>query len=392
VTENDLPSGRTPEPYEGFEQGPIRPPSEAQSLLIRVTRNCPWNRCAFCPVYKGTKFSLRPVEHVLMDIDTVHRHVVRLCAAAEDAGGLGRAQVQALAAQTPRGEVDAFQAALRWHLSGMRAVFLQDANSLIMKPADLVRVLEHLRACFPGIARVTSYARAHTVAARRDTDLKMLADAGLNRVHIGLESGSDEVLSRMQKGVTKAGHITAGRKIVAAGIELSEYYMPGLGGREWSREHAIESADALNQINPHFIRIRTLAIPGHVPLHEQWIAGQFQKCTDLEMAAELALFLERLEGIRSVIKSDHILNLFEEVQGTLPEDRPRMLETLRAFLALDPEHRMLYQLGRRLGLLSRLADLGDPHRIAAVEQSRRQFGVTPENVDEIIDNLMRQFI
>jgi len=378
--------------YQGFEQGPIRPPSEADSLLIRITRNCPWNRCRFCPVYKGRRFSLRPRDHVLEDIDRVLRYVTALREAAGEAGRLTPGDVRRVGESvTPRDD-GALQAALHWMSGGMRAIFLQDANSLIIKPEDLRSILAHLRAGFPWVERITSYARSHTVARIADADLASFAEAGLNRIHIGMESGSDRVLARMKKGVTKAGHIKAGRKIKQAGMELSEYVMPGLGGRDLSREHALETADCLNRIDPDFIRLRTLALPNHTELYADFEAGRFTKLTDREMAAETLLFLEQLEGISSFVQSDHILNLFQEVEGRLPRDKAAMTGVIRDFLALPPEEQVLYQVGRRLGLFTRLADMAVPDRRERVTQACRQYGIHAGNVDAAIDELMKRFI
>ncbi len=290
------------------------------------------------------------------------------------------------------GDMAAFQAAVHWSLGSMDSVFLQDANSLIMPPKDLIRVLEHLKKRFPWVRRITSYARSHTVARISDDHLSAMASAGLNRIHIGLESGSDRVLKKVKKGVDKATQIKAGQKIKTAGMALSEYVMPGLGGRSLSEEHATETADALNQIDPDFIRLRTLAVPNGSPLVEQIAAGEFEKMTDVETAAEIRRFIHALEGITSRIVSDHILNLFEEVEGRLPEDKPRMLDALDRFLTLDAEEQMLYQVGRRLGLFSRIDELSLDNRRRRAEQACRQFGITPSNVDETIDELMRQFI
>jgi radical SAM superfamily enzyme YgiQ (UPF0313 family) len=378
--------------YEGFEQGPIRPPSEADSLLIRVTRNCPWNRCRFCPVYKGQPFSLRPVADVLADIDAVHRYVAAITAPADGGPPALREGWRARAEAVRPADPAAFQAARHWAAGGLASIFLQDANSLILPPADLVRVLEHLQARFPWEPRITSYARSRTVERIPDADLARMARAGLSRIHIGMESGSDEVLRRMAKGVTKAGHIKAGRKIVAAGMELSEYIMPGLGGRELSREHALETADALNRIDPHFIRLRTLAIPGHTELAADRAAGRFTKLGEVETAAEILLLLTHLEGIGSFVVSDHILNLFEDLQGRLPEDRERLTGILRAFLGLPAEERVIYQVGRRMGLFRGLADLARPGARQRVEEVCRQVGIGPENAEAAIDELMKRFI
>jgi radical SAM superfamily enzyme YgiQ (UPF0313 family) len=385
-------SSKKTEPYAGFEQGPIRPPSEAQSLLIRITRNCPWNRCTFCPVYKGEIFSLRPVDHVIADIDAVSHHVEALRRMSDAEGRISQANMNAYHLQVSAPERPAFFAAVNWFSNGMESIFLQDANSLIIKPEDLIRILKHLTACFPMVRRITSYARSQTIAKISDDFLNAFRMAGLNRIHIGLESGSDEVLQQVKKGVDKKTHITAGQKVKNAGIELSEYVMPGLGGRALSRVHALETADALNKIKPDFIRIRTLAIPNHVALYEEYAAGRFEKLTDVETASELLTFLETLDGITSTIKSDHILNLFEEVEGNYPEDKSRMTGVVRQFLALEPRRRMLYQVGRRLGLLSRLSDLNNPALVVQVDETCRQNGITPVNVDDVISDLMKRFI
>ena len=177
--------------YKGFEQGPIRPPSEAGSLLIRITRNCPWNRCTFCPVYKGADFSLRPLEHVLEDINIVHHYVQRIREKTALSGKILPADIQKMTEGDDRYDRTALNGALQWASNGMRSIFLQDANSLIIKPERLITILTHLQKCFPWVQRVTSYARSHTIARISDENLGLIAAAGLNRIHIGMESGSD---------------------------------------------------------------------------------------------------------------------------------------------------------------------------------------------------------
>jgi hypothetical protein len=368
--------------YRDFEQGPIRPPSEAQSLLLRVTRNCPWNRCTFCPVYKGTEFSIRPVEHVQRDIDAVYQAVQ-----SHMRGGREPARPGLLG-----GDRQAWVAARNWMRYGRPQVFLQDANSLVVPPHDLAAILRHLRARFPEVTRVTSYARSNSIARLEAEEMAALKEAGLSRIHIGMESGADEVLKMVRKGTTQRRHIQAGLKVKAAGMELSEYYMPGLGGRRRLEINAVETAAALNQINPDFIRLRTLAIAPDTPLYEEYAAGRFDKATDVMMARELLLFLESLSGITSVIRSDHILNLLPEVDGKLPEDRERLLGMVRAFLELDPELQSLYRLGRRLGILSGLRDLGDAGKVGQVEDICRRSNLRPEEVEAVTDDLMRRFI
>jgi len=378
--------------YNGFEQGPIRPPSEAASLLLRVTRNCPWNRCSFCPVYKGADFSLRPVEHVLSDIDTVAAQLQALQQQLEVSGQLTFRDLDRLATVLDPGEQMALYAAYTWLQEGMQSVFLQDADSLIIRPDNLVRILEHLQACFPSVERVTSYARSQTIDRIKPADLQRIAAAGLNRIHIGLESGADEVLQRVQKGADQAMHIRAGQKVKAAGMELSEYVMPGLGGRDLSAVHAVQTAAALNLINPDFIRLRTLALPNQTRLYAQWQDGQFIKLTDREVATEILLFLENLEGISSTLQSDHILNLFQEVEGQFPQDKPAMMAVIQDFLEFPAEEQMLYQVGRRLGMFVQLADLEQSKKRQKVISACQYYNVTLDNVDEKIDELMKRFI
>lgn len=376
--------------YKGFEQGPIRPPSEASSLLIRVTRNCPWNKCTFCPVYKGEKFSLRPVKHVIADIDAVHRYIELLLN--NDGRSPSRTDLSKLAEDLDLNERMALGAAVNWIRSGMKSIFLQDANSLIIKPDDLITILKHLSGLFPQIERITSYARSHTICRIKDDKLKEMRKAGLNRIHIGMESGSDKVLTVVKKGSTKQDHIDAGIKVKNAGMQLSEYVMPGLGGRELSEDHAIETADALNAIDADFIRLRSLAIPNHIELHQQYATGDFSKLTDKEVAEEILLFLQNLDGINSTLKSDHILNLFEEIEGTFPHDKEKMTGVIQHFLTLEPREQMLYQVGRRTGIFRSLNDLHEPHKRAMAESNCERFQITPENVNEAVEELMKRFI
>ena len=356
-----------------FEQGPIRPPSEARSLLIRPTRNCPWNRCEFCPVYKGEPFSVRPVDEVKKDIDTAKEMVDQITGMAWRAGQggtLSRGLVESIL-QNSRNS-DSFRSVALWLYYGAESAFLQDANSLIMKTPDLVEVLRHLKKTFPNLKRITSYARSQTLARKPVAKLKELREAGLNRIHVGLESGSDQVLSLVRKGCTAAQQIEGGQRVVAAGIELSEYVMPGLGGSDLSRDHALETARVLNAINPHFIRIRSLALPPGTKLRERWEKGELDRLSDEDIVRELRLFIEHLEGIESQLVSDHMLNMLEELEGKLPEDKDRLLAVIDDFLALPQEERLLFQLGRRLGLFRFLSDLQDPGLRARAEEIKEK--------------------
>ena len=383
---------KTCEEYQGFELGPIRPPSEAHSLMLRITRNCPWNNCTFCGLYKGQKFSVRPVSHIINDIDVIRRYVDEIQKIMAQSGGATQRHYMDLMAGQPESDRMALHAALIWVQGGLQSIFLQDANTLIIKPDELVEILKHVQKSFPQVERITSYARSHTIARISDDDMARFAAAGLNRIHIGMESACDEVLDFVKKGVDKKTHIIAGQKVKRAGIELSEYFMPGLGGVTLSRQNALETADALNQINPDFIRIRTLGLPENVELYKDFQSGSFIKPGDVPMAEELLLLLDNLNGITSTVKSDHILNLFQEVEGRLPEDKERMTAPLRAFLAMPPEEQLLYMVGRRTGIFSKLEDLHDSELRNHAEKARTAHRVTLDNVDDFTLEMMKQFI
>jgi hypothetical protein len=379
------------ETYQGFEQGPIRPPSEAGSLLVRVMRNCPWNQCTFCPVYKHNRFSRRPLEHIKRDLEAVSAALPVVRQSWQTWAGQTPTAIQGALAAHGLDPVAA-QAARHWLGHGAHSVFLQDADVFILKPGDLREILAHLHRLFPQVERVTCYARSRSAARLEPEDLRSLREAGLARVHIGLESGSDTVLKRVRKGVTQKQQIVAGQKLKAAGLELSEYYMPGLGGAELWEENARATAAAINEINPDFIRIRTLALPPDAPLAAAAQAGQFDMPTDELMARELLLFLESLHGVTSVVHNDHIVNLLPEVEGRLPADRERLISLIDNYLALPPPQRLLYQVGRRLGYVSRLEQLAEPELQQRLAELCRLHRVTPANVDAFTVEVMRRYI
>lgn len=370
------------QPYQGFEQGPIRPPSEATSLLLRVTRNCPWNRCTFCSVYKKQKFSLRPVADVIADIDSIHRFVTEL--------QQGQRNPRVIANTASPDDQQAFYAARSWLAEGMESIFLQDADSLVIRPENLIKILKHIKTRFPQVERITSYARSESVARISDENMKEIAAAGLNRIHIGMETASDTILSMIQKGCTKDIHITAGLKAKAAGIELSEYVLTGIGGSEFSREHAIETADALNQINPDFIRFRTLHIQDKINLFANATDCRYQWAPDLVLAEEILLLLERLDRVTSTVKSDHSYNLFQEIDGVLPGDKERLLGLLRSFIGMSPADRALFQLGKRSGYFLRLGDMRIPGRMKQAADICRKSEITPDNVDQKIHDMIQE--
>ncbi|MBN1833306.1 MAG: radical SAM protein [Deltaproteobacteria bacterium] len=341
-----------------FEQGPIRPPNEAKSLLLRITRNCPWNQCLFCPLYKKSRFSLRTAEEIKEDIQTIKDIVRDIESLSERLGFSGKVTEQVTSAilSSPNYNM-AYRSVAIWLFYGTGGCFLQDADNLVMKTNDLVEVLSFLRKMIPQITRVTTYSRSRTIIRKSVESLRAIREAGLDRVHVGLESGYDPLLKLMKKGVTGIQHIEAGAKVMESGMELSEYVISGLGGRELWKEHSVETAKVLNQINPHFIRLRSLRIPGKVPLTEKVKNGEFKMQSDDMLAEEIRLFISSLNGITSRVSSDHIMNLLEEVEGKLPEDKGRMLDVIGKYQSLSDSQRIIYRLGRRGGAYRSTDDL-----------------------------------
>lgn len=363
-------------------------------MLLRLTRNCHWNKCAFCPVYKDERFSMRKVKEVKGDIDAMAAIADEISRRSGGrCGGRGdRAAVVGAVRGLDFGDEGHRECARQvafWLSRGMRNLFLQDADALVLRAQDLVEILEYARAAFPTIERITTYARAQTVSRKSLDEMKALRAAGLNRIHVGMESGSDAVLSLVQKGVTKEQQIRSGRHVMAAGIELSEYFMPGLGGRGLSEEHAVESAAVLSAVNPTFIRLRsTVPVPG-TPLHQMMEEGRWVPLTEEEKVREIRCFIERLDGITSTVQSDHAMNLLEGVAGQLPHDKKRMLALVDRFLDMDPDDRESFAVGRRIG---RYRDVSDYVPAPDVEMVRRELVCRFGSVDRGILEILASFV
>lgn len=378
-----------------FEQGPIRPPSEAYSLLLRVTRNCPWNRCEFCHTYKKEKFSLRTVEEVKKDINLVQEIVSEIRALSWRYGFGGEVTVPLvnLILQDPKHDADGFRSVTLWLYDGGRNVFLQDGDNLILKTSQLVEIINYLKEAFPSIERITTYARAKTVSRKRVEELRDLNRAGLSRIHIGLETGYDPLLQYVKKGVTAQEHIEAGKKMKESGISLSEYVILGLGGKGMWREHATDTAKALNQINPDFIRVRTLKVLKTMLLYQKIEKGEFIPLSDDEVVKEERLLIEHLEGITSTFVSDHILNLLQEVEGKLPEAKEKMLNLIDRYLSLPRGEKDNFRLGRRAGIYQSVEDLSRPELRGQVERALQQIeSERPGGIEEVLSDIMESFI
>ncbi|MBO8183004.1 MAG: radical SAM protein [Archaeoglobus sp.] len=279
-----------------YDYPPYRPPSEAGSALLRVVRGCTWNKCAFCGMYKDIKFEQRRKEEVFKEIEH-----------------------------------------LREFFPVARTAFLGDSNPLVHK--DIVEIVRYLRERNPWIERVTAYARARTIARMKREKLEALKRAGLNRLHIGMESGDDEILEMVSKGATAEDLIEAGKK-GGKFFEISFYYILGLGGKERMENHAKRSAEVINQARPDFVRVRTLTVIPGTPI-EKMIGEKITLLTAEEQLNELRMLVEGIK-VRTYFTCDHVSNylfhrgraFFMGVHGVLPDEKERMLEEISDALEL----------------------------------------------------------
>ena len=335
-----------------FQIGPIRPPSEANSLLLRVTENCPWNKCKFCMLYKKNDFHTRPVAEVKKDIDTMANYRDMILAH-KDGENWNMPAVQKEYAELPSDEARmCYQMVFTWLTEGdSQAIFLQDANTMVLRTEWLLEIVSYVRERLPEIKRITSYGRANTLAKISEEDYRALRQAGLDRIHSGYESGSDKVLQLICKGTTQEEQIIGGRKVRDAGIELSIYFMPGVGGRELSDDNALETAKVINAVDPDFVRLRTFVLRTGSLMEEVRVAGNYTEETDMEKLLEIRKLIANIDPTkaRGRITSDHIINLLQEVSGDMDKDIPWMLSYIDQYLALPELEQRKYQLARRMG-------------------------------------------
>lgn len=275
------------------EVGPIITPSEHSSLPLRINRSCSWNQCLFCPVYKGEIFSQRTVKEIKRDID--------FWAAQEE--------------------------------NPFKNVFLQDADPLRTKTSDLLEIIEYLKDKLPETERITCYARASTLMVKTPQELQALHDAGLAAVYVGLESGYDKLLRYMKKGLTPNVAINFGLKVKEAGIKLNFFVLLGLSGKlqidgkDGWKQHAMETANVLNEVDPDYIRFRTLYIQfPKVPLLEYKNKGEFEESGGSTVLQEQRLLMQNLECSSSV--ECNFVSNYLNFEGKLPQDKNKILKNI----------------------------------------------------------------
>lgn len=273
-----------------YEGRVFRPPSEAYSLIVQVTVGCSHNRCTFCDMYKEKKFHVRKMEDVLADFyeaRSTYRRVER--------------------------------------------IFLADGDALIRRTDELLTILNTIRQLFPECQRVTSYGSPKSILTKTPEELSQLAQAGLAMIYLGLESGSDTILKKVNKGETAAEIVKAGQMVKDAGMKLSVTVVNGLGGKALWKEHAIETGKALTQMKADYIGLLTLYFELDTPLKRDWQAGRFQMLSPKEIAAETLLMIENIDSEGSILRANHASN-YVSVGGTLNRDKEAMIAKLKSAL------------------------------------------------------------
>jgi hypothetical protein len=293
-------------------------------------------------MYKTEKFEVRSPDEIKGDIDSIAAICNDLKEISHKLGLNGRitrdSAIELINKNPELNYHNGFGMVFNWLQSGAKTAFLQDANSPIMKTNQFIDVLQYLRKTFPSLTRVTSYARSKTLGQKKMEELKAIREAGLDRLHVGLETGDDALLKKIKKGVTADGHIKGGQKAMQAGFQLSEYWMPGLGGKEMWENHARNTARVLSEISPHYIRSRPLFPQPGTPIYEWAESGEFQMLSPDEQLTELRLMVENLD-VTSKVCFDHAGNYWMNSDGGLmlshsyegyqfPDEKPRVLELI----------------------------------------------------------------
>lgn len=272
-----------------------RPPSEARSLILQATIGCSYNRCTFCGMYRDRSFRVRKLDELQAEIATVAR-------------------------RDP----------------GVRRVFLADGDALVARASYLEAILVELRRAFPALQRVSCYASPQALQVRTVAEMAGLRERGLTLYYLGVESGHDQVLVDLDKGVDAAEMVRVAEKANAAGVKLSTMILLGAGGRELSEAHAVASAAVVNAIQPRYLStLAMMPVPG-TPLFEAVQRGEYEELEPLELAAELRTFVAHLELTGTIFRSNHASN-YLALAGTLPKDKGRLLDQLDAALT-DPVH------------------------------------------------------
>lgn len=267
-----------------------RPPSEARSLIIQVTEGCSHNKCKFCYMYKNKKFRVKKY-------DEIKNHIRNL----------------------------------KIEYENPRRIFLADGNVLCMKTDIILNILNEIKINFPSCKRIASYSGPMDLLRKTPDELRQIKNAGLDMLYIGVESGSDQVLDFMRKGVDSNEMKEACLKAKHAGFIISCMIISGLGGRNLIEEHAVKSAELISDIKPNYLGLLRLTIDENSELVKEIREGNFQLLTPREVLIENKIFVENIDSDGTVFRANHISNLLN-LAGTFNLDKQKMLNDINDYL------------------------------------------------------------
>lgn len=276
--------------FDDYDTPVFRPPSEAASFILRVTRGCAHNSCTYCNMYRGVKFEKLSDNQIMRQI--------------------------AMAYST-----DA---------EGVRRVFLADGDALVLPTERLLNILAVLKKYFPNLERVSSYAAPRDILAKSVEELTELRRAGLALLYYGMESGDAQTLKDIRKGVNDKQSIEAGKRVIAAGMKLSIMIILGIAGKEVSTRHALATAHAINEIKPTMLSALSLMLYRGSELKEQFERGEFHPLTPAQLMEELKLIMEHVdlpESEHMIFRSNHVSN-YIRLAATLPRDKEQLLKDI----------------------------------------------------------------
>lgn len=281
-----------------YDEPVFRPPAEANSAIVQATIGCSWNRCAFCEMYTGKKFRMRKWEKLQKDI-----------------------------------------ANLATIYKGIKKVFLADGNPFVLSFKYLAQIAEEINKQFGRLQRISVYALPQDIIQKTDDELRQLRKLGIRLLYIGIESGNNEILKNISKSETFDSTVAGIQKAHKAGIDTSIMVINGLGGRNLSREHAMDSARLVNQVHPKFLSVLTLSLPFGEDHFKKRYAGEYVQQTVVELYEELGLFMQHLELEHTIFRTDHISNNLV-LKGNLPRDKDPMLAQINS--AIECTDKNLY--------------------------------------------------
>ncbi|MBN1185329.1 MAG: radical SAM protein [Bacteroidales bacterium] len=262
-----------------YEEPVFRPPAEANSAIIQATIGCSWNKCAFCEMYTAKTFRTKKWSELQEDITNVAKYY-----------------------------------------KGVRKIFLADGNAMVLSTSRLVSILEEINLKFGRIQRISSYALPADIRSKTKEELIQLKNSGLKLLYIGIESGNDDLLQLINKSETHDSTVEGIIKAHEAGIDTSIMVINGLGGRKFSHQHAVDSALLINKVNPKFLSMLTLSLPFGQDHFMSRFGGEYIPQTIVELAEELKLFIQNLDIINTIFRTDHISNNLI-LKGAFPKDK-----------------------------------------------------------------------